>query len=203
MRSNLGWADTRWSTLWYFCDAQLIEITGATKIEIPCATFMPSPDVHSPATRCRRSSGAQARARRPRQPAEAATPSNYFLCRDPAENLLLRRQVLILRRKGPSRAWLRTSTGLVGCPRSVRARADRTDQRQDRQLRASRTGSTLLIMKGAPRRSRNLTQWDRTILGLCTLRVSPGRLGQVGCDREDFGPLAISSSIGETHSGLS
>src|SRR6202521_3503537 len=36
-----------------------------------------------PATRCRRSSAAQARARRPRQPAEAATPSNYFLCRDP------------------------------------------------------------------------------------------------------------------------
>src|SRR6266404_1807063 len=35
MRSNLGWEDTRWSTLWYFCDAQLIEITGATKIEIP------------------------------------------------------------------------------------------------------------------------------------------------------------------------
>src|SRR5579859_1048579 len=26
---------------------------------------------------------AQARARRPRQPAEAAIPSNYFLCRDP------------------------------------------------------------------------------------------------------------------------
>src|SRR6266851_776743 len=36
-----------------------------------------------PATRCRRSSAAQARARRPRQPAEAATPSNFFLCRDP------------------------------------------------------------------------------------------------------------------------
>ena len=36
-----------------------------------------------PATRCRRSSAARARARRPRQPAEAATPSNYFLCRDP------------------------------------------------------------------------------------------------------------------------
>src|ERR1700675_1501191 len=36
-----------------------------------------------PATRCRRSSAAQARTRRPRQPAEAATPSNYFLCRDP------------------------------------------------------------------------------------------------------------------------
>ena len=35
MRSNLGWEDTRWSTLWYFCHAQLIEITGATKIEIP------------------------------------------------------------------------------------------------------------------------------------------------------------------------
>src|SRR6267142_2078925 len=33
--------------------------------------------------RCRRSSAAQARTRRPRQPAEAATPSNYFLCRDP------------------------------------------------------------------------------------------------------------------------
>src|SRR5260370_32409282 len=44
---------------------------------------MPSPDVHTPATRCRRSSAAQARTRRPRQPAEAATPSNYFLCRDP------------------------------------------------------------------------------------------------------------------------
>ena len=28
-------------------------------------------------------SAAQARARRPRQPADAATPSNYFLCRDP------------------------------------------------------------------------------------------------------------------------
>jgi len=55
------------------------------KIEMksPFATFMPSPDVHTPATRCRRSSAAQARARRPRQPAEAATPSNYFLCRDP------------------------------------------------------------------------------------------------------------------------
>src|SRR5260221_10720337 len=53
------------------------------KFEQPVATFMPSPDVHTPATRCRRSSAAQARARRPRQPAEAATPSNYFLCRDP------------------------------------------------------------------------------------------------------------------------
>src|SRR5262249_3999096 len=41
------------------------------------------PDVHTPATRCRRSSAAQAGARRPRQPAEAATLSNYFLCRDP------------------------------------------------------------------------------------------------------------------------
>src|SRR5258705_5253585 len=36
-----------------------------------------------PATRCRRSSAAQARARRPRQPAEAATPLKFFLCRDP------------------------------------------------------------------------------------------------------------------------
>jgi hypothetical protein len=41
------------------------------------------PDVHTPATRCRRSSAAKAGARRPRQPAEAAIPSNYFLCRDP------------------------------------------------------------------------------------------------------------------------
>src|SRR5215469_11033482 len=57
---------------------------GKTKLaDDPCATFMPSPDVHTPATRCRRSSAAQARAQRPRQPAEAATPSNYFLCRDP------------------------------------------------------------------------------------------------------------------------
>ena len=53
------------------------------KSKSPFATFMPSPNVHTPATRCRRSSAAQARARRPRQPAEAATPSNYFLCRDP------------------------------------------------------------------------------------------------------------------------
>src|SRR5207237_10700377 len=36
-----------------------------------------------PATRCRRSSAAHAGARRPHQPAEAATPENYFLCRDP------------------------------------------------------------------------------------------------------------------------
>src|ERR1700680_4685843 len=36
-----------------------------------------------PATRCRRSSAAQARARRPRQPAEAATPSNFFCAATP------------------------------------------------------------------------------------------------------------------------
>src|ERR1700681_896774 len=36
-----------------------------------------------PATRCRRSSEAQARARRPRQPAEAATPSNFFCAATP------------------------------------------------------------------------------------------------------------------------
>lgn len=55
---------------------------GAPKIRERLARLYP--DVHTPATRCRRSSAAQARARRPRQPAEAATPpSNYFLCRDP------------------------------------------------------------------------------------------------------------------------
>src|SRR5215469_2114048 len=54
---------------------------GAPKIGERLARLYP--DVHTPGTRCRRSSAAQARARRPRQPAEAATPSNYFLCRDP------------------------------------------------------------------------------------------------------------------------
>ena len=38
------------------------------------------PDVHAPATRCRRSSAAQARARRPRQPAEAATTPQIIFC---------------------------------------------------------------------------------------------------------------------------
>ena len=54
---------------------------GAPKIRERLARLCP--DVHTPATRCRRSSAAQARALRRRQPAEAATPSNYFLCRDP------------------------------------------------------------------------------------------------------------------------
>src|SRR5215469_914527 len=37
----------------------------------------------------------------------------------------------------------------------------------------------LLIMKRSQRRSPNLTAWDRLILGLCTLMVSPRRLGKV------------------------
>ena len=41
------------------------------------------PDVRTPPRRCRRSSAAEARAQCPRQPAHAATPENYFLCRDP------------------------------------------------------------------------------------------------------------------------
>jgi DUF2892 family protein/homeodomain-containing protein len=54
---------------------------GAPKIRERLARLYP--DVHTPATRCRRSSAARARARRPLQSAEAATPSNFFLCRDP------------------------------------------------------------------------------------------------------------------------
>jgi len=37
----------------------------------------------------------------------------------------------------------------------------------------------LLITKRARRRSPNLTSWDRVILGLCTLLVSPRRLGRM------------------------
>jgi putative transposase len=37
----------------------------------------------------------------------------------------------------------------------------------------------LLIMKRSQRRSPNLTQWDRVILGFCTLLVSPRRLGRM------------------------
>src|SRR5215469_4473507 len=36
----------------------------------------------------------------------------------------------------------------------------------------------LLIMKRSQRRSPNLTAWDRLTLGLCTLLVSPSRLGK-------------------------
>jgi hypothetical protein len=49
---------------------------GAPKMRERLARLYP--DVHTPATRCRRSSAAQARARRPRQPAEAATPLKLF-----------------------------------------------------------------------------------------------------------------------------
>ena len=58
---------------------------GAPKMRERLARLYP--DVHTPATRCRRSSAAQARARRPRQPAEAATPSNFFCAATPAPGL--------------------------------------------------------------------------------------------------------------------
>jgi putative transposase len=37
----------------------------------------------------------------------------------------------------------------------------------------------LLIMKGAQRRAPNLTSWDRLVLGVCALLVSPKRLGKM------------------------
>lgn len=55
---------------------QLREITLAEPP--PVLTLPQAPS--TPATRCRRSSAAQARTRHPRQPAEAATPSNYIFC---------------------------------------------------------------------------------------------------------------------------
>jgi len=58
---------------------------GAPKIRERLARLYP--DVHTPATRCRRSSAAQARARRPRQPAEAATPQIIFCAATPAPGL--------------------------------------------------------------------------------------------------------------------
>src|SRR5260221_12139073 len=82
MRSNLGWEDTHAGVrCGISATRNSLRSQVPQKSKSPFATFMPSPDVHTPATRCRRSSAA--RARRPRQPAEAATPSIYFLCRDP------------------------------------------------------------------------------------------------------------------------
>jgi len=79
--SNLGWEDTRWSTLWYFCHAQLIEITGATKIEIPFR------NIHA-ITECPHPGDPIRVPQRPRpapdahaQPAEAATPQIIFVPR--------------------------------------------------------------------------------------------------------------------------
>ena len=57
--------------------------SGAPKIPDRLA----HPVVRTPATRCRRSSGAQARARRPRRPAEAATPRIIFCAATPASGL--------------------------------------------------------------------------------------------------------------------
>jgi putative transposase len=37
----------------------------------------------------------------------------------------------------------------------------------------------LLIMKRAQRRAPNLTSWDRLVLGVCALLVSPKRLGKM------------------------
>src|ERR1700720_3313293 len=37
----------------------------------------------------------------------------------------------------------------------------------------------LLIMKGARRRTANLTSWDRLVLGVCALLVSPKRLSKM------------------------
>ena len=56
---------------------------GASKIRERLAWLYP--DVHTPATRCQRSSAA--RARRPRRPAEAATPQIIFCAATPAPGL--------------------------------------------------------------------------------------------------------------------
>ena len=57
------------------------------KSKSPLATFMPSPDVHTPATRCRRSSAAQARARRPRSLLKLPPPQIIFCAATPASGL--------------------------------------------------------------------------------------------------------------------
>ena len=55
----------------------------------------------------------------------------------------------------------------------------------------------LLIMKRAQRRAPNLTSWDRLLLGVCALLVSPKRLKQDGCDIEAFHPSVLSPRLGE------
>jgi hypothetical protein len=55
----------------------------------------------------------------------------------------------------------------------------------------------LLIMKRAQRRAPNLTSWDRLVLGVCALLVSPKRLSKMSCDTEAFHPSVLSPRSGE------
>src|SRR6266704_5215359 len=68
-----------------------------------------------PATRCRRSSAAQARARRPRQPAEAATPLKLFFVPRPRRRVcaLLIGECAIAARHEPEHRtmWYRKTVG--------------------------------------------------------------------------------------------
>jgi len=55
----------------------------------------------------------------------------------------------------------------------------------------------LLIMKRAQRRAPNLTPWDRLVLGVCALFLSPPTPEQGGGDTETLHPAALSPRPGE------
>jgi hypothetical protein len=55
----------------------------------------------------------------------------------------------------------------------------------------------LLIMRRAQRRAPNLTSWDRLLLEVCALFVSPKRLSKDGCDTEDLYAFVLSPRFGE------